>query len=185
MASRAALHQMRVIFNPYNKEQIQEILQMRLGELRLDFMDDFSRRLIANKAASVAGDLRAALKICQQVIELYRNHQEEVVAALLTVETANKKGNKKQRTESVSSTASTTQPSVAVAELDVSAQRRVMQGLISEAVKTYKESPFIASVTRSNQLDKAVLIVLTKFRRQGASTGEMCLSILHEKQVFY
>eukprot|EP01034_Spumella_vulgaris_P021970 gene21970-28052_t len=119
VASRAALHQMRVVFDSYTRPQIQEILQHRLSELQLDFLVKESQNFIAIKAASVAGDLRAALKICQQ----YNAHV------------------------------------------------KMMQGLISEAVRAYKESPFIASVSRACQLDKAILIILTRFRRQGSANG--------------
>jgi Cdc6-like AAA superfamily ATPase len=176
VASRAALHQMRVIFNPYDKVQIQEILEMRLGELKLDFLTTSARNFIAIKASSVAGDLRAALKICQQVIELYRNHQEEL--ALQQALEVKKRSNKKQRTDS-----SIAEPIVTVSEQD---SNKFVLSLISEAVRAYRESPFIASVMRSTQLDKAVLIILTKFRRQGAATGEeRCFLVSHFVWLFW
>ena len=50
----------------YNTTQIKDILLARLADLSLAIFDAKSMEFLARKAASVAGDLRAALKMCQR-----------------------------------------------------------------------------------------------------------------------
>ena len=76
VASRFDNSMTRLVFTAYEYAQIQEILQGRLDELGLTFLNKSSMELIGRKAATVAGDLRAALKICQRTIELYRDQEE-------------------------------------------------------------------------------------------------------------
>lgn len=54
----------RMIFQPYSFSQVEEILLARLGDL--DVFEKVSLGLLARKAVNAAGDLRAALKICQR-----------------------------------------------------------------------------------------------------------------------
>jgi len=45
----------RLVFKPYNFEQIQDILKHRLAELSLEGFDDTIREFVARKAAHVGG----------------------------------------------------------------------------------------------------------------------------------
>lgn len=54
----------RMVFQPYSHEQVKEILTARL--VNLGVFSDKSLELLARRAVNVAGDLRAALKICQR-----------------------------------------------------------------------------------------------------------------------
>ena len=67
MTSRLGLTQLeRVLFTPYTHEDIKEILTARLSGLQLDVFTTQTLTMTARKAASQAGDIRAALKICQR-----------------------------------------------------------------------------------------------------------------------
>jgi len=57
---------MRITFVPYTYEQIRHILERRLGELALPIFDPVTVEFLARHVALAAGDLRAALKICQR-----------------------------------------------------------------------------------------------------------------------
>lgn len=54
----------RMIFQPYTHEQVREILTARLIDLQV--LGDKELQLLSRKAVNAAGDLRAALKICQR-----------------------------------------------------------------------------------------------------------------------
>jgi Cdc6-like AAA superfamily ATPase len=70
ITSRIGTIQDRMVFKPYSIAQIEEILQVRMGALKV--FENSSLKLLTRKAATVAGDLRAALRICQRAIELHR-----------------------------------------------------------------------------------------------------------------
>jgi hypothetical protein len=142
----------RIIFRPYNFEQIQEILSRRLAELQLDAINDKAREIVSRKAASVAGDLRAALKICQRTIEMYRD---------LVMQ------RKQQRTMGNSSGSSSAE-AAAVTFKDI-------VNIVKEAADSYKETPFIATTARACQLDKAILAAMGK-HRQTMGFGEGALN---------
>jgi Cdc6-like AAA superfamily ATPase len=74
VASRLTIE--RMIFGPYSFEQVQNILTNRLKELNLSIFDYNMMELLARKASAVAGDLRAALKICQRSIEIFREQNK-------------------------------------------------------------------------------------------------------------
>lgn len=75
VASRLQASMERMIFGTYSYEQVESILKNRLLELNLpsEIFEEKTLELLARKASSVAGDLRAALKICQRSIELFRD----------------------------------------------------------------------------------------------------------------
>ena len=54
------------MFKPYSFSQVKEILVNRLGALELEIFHPTAIELLARRASSVAGDIRAALKICQR-----------------------------------------------------------------------------------------------------------------------
>ena len=66
MSSRIKSHLKRIVFAPYEHAQVKEILLHRLGELELQIFNKQTVEFLARKASTVAGDVRAALKICQR-----------------------------------------------------------------------------------------------------------------------
>jgi hypothetical protein len=148
----------RTIFRPYNYEQILEILSRRLADLRLDALDDKLRQMIARKAASVAGDLRAALKICQRTIELYRD-------------AVNERRRQKRVAGRVAAAGSTGSTSTGDSSDPGAISLKEFMVLAKEAANSYTQTPFIAATARACQLDKAILAVLGR-HRQSVSGGE-------------
>lgn len=73
VASRVQMERLR--FLPYTHEQIKEILEGRLEDLGPKIFEKGSMEFVSRRASTVAGDLRAALKICQRTIELYRDQE--------------------------------------------------------------------------------------------------------------
>ncbi len=139
--SRTKLQISRLTFSPYSFQQITEILEQRLSELQLQSIDSTARALIARKAASIAGDLRAALKICQSVIELFRDH--------------NLQKDRSERLKGASAAGISVDPQKAVTVLS----------LIKAAVDKYKETPFISMVARLSTLEKSILLCFCKHRK--------------------
>ena len=66
MSSRLKAQIARIVFTPYNHNQVKEILMNRLGELENEIFKTQTIEYLARKASTVAGDIRAALKICQR-----------------------------------------------------------------------------------------------------------------------
>lgn len=58
----------RIVFRPYAREQVREILMARLRGLEL-FEGD-ALEMAARKVASVSGDMRRALQICRRAVEI-------------------------------------------------------------------------------------------------------------------
>ncbi|KAJ1433861.1 P-loop containing nucleoside triphosphate hydrolase protein [Ochromonadaceae sp. CCMP2298] len=144
LSSRAAeVGISRLIFEPYNHEQIKEILEKRLSELDLKAIDSRAREFIARKAAAVAGDLRAALRICQRTVEKYRDLSQEMDMLAKA---------KKSRGGGGGGGAS-----IGFKEII---------GIAKEAVDGYKTTPFLATAARACQLDKALLVVMGRHRQQ-------------------
>lgn len=56
----------RIVFSPYDHDQITEIIKTRLKELSSSIIDQTKLELLSRKASQQTGDLRAALKICQK-----------------------------------------------------------------------------------------------------------------------
>lgn len=162
----------RLIFKPYNFEQIREILTKRLEALHLADINAQACDIISRMAASVAGDLRAALRICQRTIELYRD---------LVVERERARTVQRQMRRSASAADGSTSTSAAGASAVVVDDGPIkltfgeIRKLAAEATQCYKETPFIAVTARTCQLDKAILIVMGKYRHT-ACGGEGSLT---------
>jgi len=76
VASRLQAGYQHLIFAPYRHEQIEEIMKSRLQGL--DIFTQEGLNYVARKSAS-SGDLRAALKICQRSIEIFRDSLDSSV----------------------------------------------------------------------------------------------------------
>lgn len=68
MNSRIKSNLKRLVFAPYDHSQVKEILLNRLGALELEIFKKQTVEFLARKASTVAGDVRAALKICQRSV---------------------------------------------------------------------------------------------------------------------
>ena len=155
----------RLIFKPYTQSEILTILEMRLTELDLPALTERGRKYISMKASSVAGDLRAALKICQRTIEMYR---DEVNERELVYKAGNKiRGQKRVREESEGSTTN----AAAASDVTSSAtggpepvKHEDIMKFVQRAADSYKETPFIAFTARACLLDKAILVIMGKYR---------------------
>ena len=79
VASRVQMERLR--FLPYTHEQIKEILEGRLEDLGPKLFEKGSMEFVSRRASTIAGDLRAALKICQRTIELYRDQEIRLAKA--------------------------------------------------------------------------------------------------------
>lgn len=77
LESRSATNINQMIFSAYTFEQVHQILDQRLAELRLKEFSKNARELLARKAASLGGDLRKALQLCKAVLEQYRAEQRK------------------------------------------------------------------------------------------------------------
>lgn len=158
----------RLTFHPYKFNEVQQILQHRLSELKLDTFDKASIEFMARKAETVGGDLRAALKICQRTIELFRDQLAEEQQA--------KRASKVQRVveevEGVGNSVSASQAAAASAAITAATATvkprsnfDKIKEMVLKAVESYKQNPFIAVVARSTQLEKVILIILVRSRR--------------------
>jgi len=154
LSSRADLGIRRLIFKPYVQPQILQILEGRLSELALPALNEAARKLISMKAASVAGDLRAALKICQRTIEMYR---DEVLEREAAHKASNKIGQKRARDGE-------TDTSTAVVDGPLPVTHGDVIKFVGKAAAGYKETPFIAFTARACLLDKAILVIMGKYR---------------------
>ena len=154
VSSRMGISLERMVFQPYSHEQIREILEGRLQELSLQIFDKASMEFVSRKAATVAGDLRAALKICQRTIELFRSQQLAV----------------NDKTPSATTTTTTTMTNGTTSSAPPS---KITMALVRKAADEYKESPMMATVSRTCALDKALIVSAAKHMR---STGEVNIS---------
>ena len=107
IASRLGTLSDRMVFKPYSVEQIEQILTVRMGELNV--FEEKSLKLATRKAATVAGDLRAALRICQRAIELHRNALREddlnnSAIVPIPIQTVNRAANEYKQTPLMSMT---------------------------------------------------------------------------------
>jgi Cdc6-like AAA superfamily ATPase len=186
-ASRFQLSMSRIIFPAYEFAQIQQILKARLEELKLTFLNDTALGLISRKAAIVAGDLRAALKISQRVIELFRDQEErEKRRADRQLEAAAESAAHAAAAEAAllnkiwtdmpagthvgdvldapgrDNSSSTQHSAAAVPQLP---PKKGIMALIKQATDEYKESPMMATVSRLCALDRAIVIGACKHVR--------------------
>jgi len=181
--SRANVGIDRLVFKPYNHEQIKEILEKRLFELDLQAIDGKAREFVARKAATVAGDLRAALKICQRTIEMYRDLVKErerkrsVIAKSTRSNVVSSDGNGNGTGTGtgtgngnsvgcavIGAATGGATGSTGVDAVTGSIGFRDIIQIVKDAVDGYKETPFIAITARACQLDKALMVVMGKYR---------------------
>lgn len=168
VTSRLGITMERMIFMAYSYQQIREILEGRLSDLSLKIFDNSSLELVSRKAATVAGDLRAALKICQRTIELYRD-QQTVTAKGASNGSSSGGGNHGSGTGS-----STGSSSCGGAAAD---DKKTMMALVKIAADEYRESPLLATITRACLLDKSILVVMWRhFKSSGQQ--EMTLDVI-------
>lgn len=65
---KSRIGQKRLVYQPYDAEQIKIILESRLqGEAHV-FSED-ALRLVSQKISSISGDLRRALQVCKRAVE--------------------------------------------------------------------------------------------------------------------
>jgi Cdc6-like AAA superfamily ATPase len=126
--------------------------------------------LLSRKAATVAGDLRAALKICQRTIELYRDQKDDIARkkAIYEEQMAERAAQEaalftKGIRDGVTSN-SIEDISDALAPVPPPAETSMMK-LITRATTEYKESPMMATMSRLCTLDKALLVAACKHLR--------------------
>lgn len=102
------------------------------------------------------GDLRAALRICQKTIEMYRDE------ALLR---SRKQNLYVMKIKSSSSSSNST------AGMDLSGlvSKKEIMDMVRAAVELYSDTVFIAAVTNACQLDKAILMVMCQHKH--STTG--------------
>ena len=75
----------RIVYEPYTKEQIEEIISQRLEGV--DIFKRDSVRLSAAKVSKISGDIRRGLQICKRAVELCRaEHMESGRAELTAVQ---------------------------------------------------------------------------------------------------
>ena len=119
------------------------------------------REIISRKAASVAGDLRAALRICQKTIEMYR----DLTYKRKQLFNSNMKNNTSTTTNSTttSTTTTTNTNTTTVAFKD-------FVHIVKEATESYKQNPFLAVTSRACLLDKAIILIFGKHRQQTSGT---------------
>ena len=154
MESRTSITINRLIFAPYTHVQVQQILEKRLAELKLQSFESRAIEFIARKAATTVSDLRAALKICQTTIEMFRDYLVET-------------NNLPSRDCNINNISDLQQSSSSVA---AAAPRKEFSSsqifsFIKIAVDKYKQTPFISVISTLCDLDKAILIVFCKHRR--------------------
>jgi Cdc6-like AAA superfamily ATPase len=153
VASRVQMERLR--FQPYSHDQIKEILEGRLDDLGPKIFEKGSMEFVSRRASTVAGDLRAALKICQRTIELYRDQEQRLAKASAATTAAS------------SSSSAAVAPSVPVV---AAPEKKTIMALVNAAANEYRMSPMMATVTKACTLDKAILIAACKhFRVTGDS----------------
>ena len=159
VASRVQMDRLR--FHPYSHDQIKEILEERLKELGPAIFDKGSLSFVARKAATVAGDLRAALKICQRAIELARDQKHRIDKYNAAKEASNEASSPSFDIYR----ASQQKPQLAEPE------NKSIMNLINVATAEYRQSPMMATVSRACTLDKALLVAACKHFRLTGENG--------------
>lgn len=62
----------RLVYEPYNKEQVKEILESRVKEI-VDIFSKDSLRFVAMKIGNYSGDIRRSLMITRRAVEICRD----------------------------------------------------------------------------------------------------------------
>lgn len=146
-----------MIFAPYSHEQIRQILEHRLGELALPIFDPQLVEYLAKRIARAAGDLRAALKICQRCIHfsiIYRCIRIIAIIMILidrTIQIFLEKETRNRITHSkgVSSSKSSS---------DTGEHGRISKEYVLAAINEYNQDPFKVFIRGACQLDKALIV---------------------------
>lgn len=152
IASRAAVEYNRISFSPYNHDQIHQIIEHRLSELTIPGLPPNFVVLLSRKAATAAGDMRSALKICRATLLAWKPH------------------------------------GLLVAESD-KIPFQVFSNIITEAIESYRRSPFISGLASLSQLEIAILICFCEERRnvcgdeKGSSAAALTAAMLWEHLV--
>lgn len=66
----------RLVYEPYNRQQIAQILQCRLNGTKGIF-EDAAIKLLAMKVSSYSGDIRRSLQVAKRALEITRDQYEE------------------------------------------------------------------------------------------------------------
>ena len=61
----------KILFKPYNKEQIREIIQYK--DININLFDEDALKLASMKVAAINGDLRRVISILRHAIEIYKS----------------------------------------------------------------------------------------------------------------
>jgi len=188
-----------MIFKAYEHEQIREILEERLSALGLSIFNKVSLEMVSRRAATVAGDLRAALKICQRTIELHRDQEAGQVRLLAEFEEAKRalataEAHAFNLTSSQSYTAANAgAPRLSQAQapgpthtahsagLREPPPGKSLMMLVKQAADEYKESPMMATVNRLCAIDKAILISVCKHLRASNDETEITAAALWDR----
>lgn len=152
---------MRVSFLPYSHEQIRLILGHRLGELALPIFDNMTVEYLSRRVARVAGDLRAALKICQRWVVLksliiwtsFCLLIRDFVHALSTIQIY---------FERVVCKGESMATSVADHPAGEEHTGRIPQDIVKAALDEYNQDPFKVFIRGACQLDKALIVCACK-----------------------
>lgn len=158
----------RLTFHPYKFDEVQQILQHRLNELQLEAFDSSCIQFMARKAETVGGDLRAALKICQRTIELFRDQlteEEKQQQKQQQITDSKDSPSKKQRLNESSTNTSVPPMSQLTQATKPKTNFQKIALLVNKAIDAYKQNPFIAVVSRATQLEKIILIILVRSRK--------------------
>lgn len=80
IASRLAAN--KVVFHPYQKEDLQTIVQARLEAFTDTLFDDAALQYAARKVANCSGDLRRCLELCRRALEVALRRADGVTEGL-------------------------------------------------------------------------------------------------------
>jgi len=69
---KSRIGESRLVYQPYNENQIKEIIKSRVGEWKSIF-DKSAIRVVAKKVSSLSGDIRRALQICKRATEMAKS----------------------------------------------------------------------------------------------------------------
>jgi Cdc6-like AAA superfamily ATPase len=190
VASRVNVTMDRMVFKAYEHEQIRVILCERLEELQLSIFNKTTLEMVSRKAATVAGDLRAALKICQRTIELYRDQDEkhqrlaaeyEIAKSVWTEAQAAAFNAQSSQSYTAAMSSTTNDAAWSAPEPQAPAPPKSIMMLVKVAADEYKESPMMATVARLCAIDKAILVAICKHIRNSNDENEIAADMLWDR----
>ena len=187
LQSRLDIH--REVFKPYSHEQVQQILKGRLADLALEAFSADNRVIeyLARKAIIVAGDLRAAMKICQRFVEMLWEYKTKNrnSAAKSSASSSSSNDNKNNNDAGGIEVAATEAGPGPVSEADEDNERtkekekekekekdsKMMMKMVNDAVSEFRQNPFLFAVKKASLLEQALLLQLSNYRLQCGSGG--------------